>query len=174
MPLHPVFSKGVSHARVPSMWPAGSSPGIDAICGLILLLVFSPAPRRFSQGTSIRFPSPQKPTLSIPIRSGTHGHVSTSCYKKDQSNCFIHWKEIYSVDSAIHRLSNCCLVFKCITFFFEETTRCRFTMHFFSVCVKGHKFLFLDTPCLAIKNTTERVSFGHFSGEFFQDVYIII
>ena len=42
------------------------------------------------------------------------------CYKKDQPNFVIHWKEIYPVDSAIHRLSNCCLVFKCFTFFSKK------------------------------------------------------
>ena len=39
----------------------GSTPGIDAICGLRLLLVLSLAPRGFSAGTPV-FPSPQKPT----------------------------------------------------------------------------------------------------------------
>ena len=37
----------------------GSNPGVDAICGLSLLLVLSLAPRRFSPGTPV-FPSPQK------------------------------------------------------------------------------------------------------------------
>ena len=40
----------------------GSNPGVDAICGLSLLLVLSFAPRGFSPGTPV-FPSPQKPTL---------------------------------------------------------------------------------------------------------------
>ena len=40
----------------------GSNPGIDAICGLSLLLVLSFAPRGFSPGTPV-FPSPQKPTF---------------------------------------------------------------------------------------------------------------
>ena len=40
----------------------GSNPGVDAICGLSLLLVLSLAPRGFSPGTP-EFPSPQKPTL---------------------------------------------------------------------------------------------------------------
>ena len=40
----------------------GSNPGIDAICGLSLLLVLSFAPRGFSPGTPV-FPSPQKPTI---------------------------------------------------------------------------------------------------------------
>ena len=37
-------------------------PGVDAICGLSLLLVLSLAPRGFSSGTLV-FPSPQKLTL---------------------------------------------------------------------------------------------------------------
>ena len=40
----------------------GSNPGVDAICGLSLLLVLSFAPRGFSPGTPV-FPSPQKPTF---------------------------------------------------------------------------------------------------------------
>ena len=53
----------------------GSNPGVDAICELSLLLVLSLAPRGFSLGTPV-FPSPQ-----IPIKSGTHGHVSTTSYE---------------------------------------------------------------------------------------------
>ena len=41
----------------------GSNPGVDAICGLSLLLVLYLAPRGFSPGTPV-FPSPQKPTFS--------------------------------------------------------------------------------------------------------------
>ena len=41
----------------------GSNPGVDAICGLSLLLVLSLAPRGFSPGTPV-FPSPQKPTFT--------------------------------------------------------------------------------------------------------------
>ena len=40
----------------------GSNPGVDAICGLSLLLVLSFAPRDFSPGTPV-FPSPEKPTF---------------------------------------------------------------------------------------------------------------
>ena len=40
----------------------GSNLGVDAICGLSLLLVLSLAPRGFSLGTPV-FPSPQKPIL---------------------------------------------------------------------------------------------------------------
>ena len=41
----------------------GSSLGVDAICGLSLLLVLSFAPTGFSPGTPV-FPSPQKPTFA--------------------------------------------------------------------------------------------------------------
>ena len=40
----------------------GSTLGVDAICGLSLLLVLFLAPRGFSPGTPV-FPSPQKPAL---------------------------------------------------------------------------------------------------------------
>ena len=40
----------------------GSNPGIDAMCGLSLLLVLSFALRGFSPGTLV-LPSPQKPTF---------------------------------------------------------------------------------------------------------------
>ena len=53
------------------MWP-GSNPGVDAICGLSLLLVLSFAPRGFSPGTPV-FPSPQKPTL--PNSNSTRNQV---------------------------------------------------------------------------------------------------
>ena len=46
-----------SHQRGP-----GSNPGVNAICGLSLLLILSFAPRRFSPSTPV-FPSPQKPTF---------------------------------------------------------------------------------------------------------------
>ena len=53
-------------------WCSGSYPGVDAICGLSLLLVLSFAPRRFSPGTPV-FPSPQKPTF--PNSNSTRNHV---------------------------------------------------------------------------------------------------
>ena len=40
----------------------GSNPGVDAICGLSLLLVLSLAPRGFPPGTPV-FASPQKPAF---------------------------------------------------------------------------------------------------------------
>ena len=46
----------------------GSNPGFDAVCGLILLLFLSFAPRGFSPGTPV-FLSPQKPTLPNSTRN---------------------------------------------------------------------------------------------------------
>ena len=40
----------------------GSNPGVDAICGLSLLLVLFLDPRGFFSGTTVS-PSPQKPTF---------------------------------------------------------------------------------------------------------------
>ena len=66
-----VVSALVSHQRGP-----GSNPGVDAICGLSLLLVLSLSPRGFL--LALRFsPLLENQHFQIPIRSGTHGHVST-------------------------------------------------------------------------------------------------
>ena len=61
-------TKGGAVVRVLTSHQCGpvSTPGIDAICGLSLLLDLSLAPRGFSPGTSTPvFPSPQKPALLI-------------------------------------------------------------------------------------------------------------
>ena len=50
----------------------GSNPGVDATCGLSLLLLLSFAPRGFSPGTPV-FPSPQKPTF--PNSNSTRNQV---------------------------------------------------------------------------------------------------
>ena len=52
----------------------GSNPGVNAICGLSLLLVLSLVPRGFSSFSSLL----KNQHLQIPIRSWTHGHVWTS------------------------------------------------------------------------------------------------
>ena len=49
-----------------------SNPGVEAICGLSLLLVLSLAPRGFSPGTPV-FPSPKKPTF--PNSNSTRNQV---------------------------------------------------------------------------------------------------
>ena len=46
-----------SHRYGPSL-----NPGVDAMCGLSLLLILSLGPRGFCPGTPV-FPSPKKPTL---------------------------------------------------------------------------------------------------------------
>ena len=58
----------------------GSNPGVDAICGLSLLLVLSLAPRGFSPGSPIFF-SPQKRTFPNSNSIWTHGHVSVSSHE---------------------------------------------------------------------------------------------
>ena len=52
----------VVRALASHQYGLGSNPGINAICGLSLLLVLSFAPRGFSPGTPV-LPSPQKPTF---------------------------------------------------------------------------------------------------------------
>ena len=58
----------------------GSTPGVDAICGLSLLLVLSLAPRGFSPGTPV-FSSPQKPTFpnSNSTRKQVHEEPLCGC-----------------------------------------------------------------------------------------------
>ena len=67
-------SKGGAVVRAPSSHQCGpcSNPGVDATCGLSLLLVLSFAPRGFSLGTPV-FPSPQKPTF--PNSNSTRNQV---------------------------------------------------------------------------------------------------
>ena len=49
----------------------GSNPGVDAICGLSLLLVLSFAPRGFSPGSRSGFPlSSKNQHFQIPFRPG--------------------------------------------------------------------------------------------------------
>ena len=69
-----VGSKGglVVRALASHQCGPGSNPGVDAICGLSLLLVLSLAPRGFSPGTPV-FPSPQKPTF--PNSNSTRNQV---------------------------------------------------------------------------------------------------
>ena len=52
-------------ACLPPMWP-----GVEAMCGLSLLLVLSFVPRGFSPGIQV-FPSPQKPAFELGRRRTT-------------------------------------------------------------------------------------------------------
>ena len=65
-------SGAVERALASHQCGPGSNPGVDAICGLSLLLVLSLAPRGFSPGTPV-FPSPQKPTF--PNSNSTRNQV---------------------------------------------------------------------------------------------------
>ena len=56
----------------------GSNPGVDAICGLSLLLVLSFAPRGFSPGTPV-FPSHQKPTVPNSNSAGNQVNEDPLC-----------------------------------------------------------------------------------------------
>ena len=59
-----------------------SNPGVDAMCGLSLLLVLFLAPRGFSPGTQV-FPSSYKPTLSNSNRPlARRGHVTNASFKQ--------------------------------------------------------------------------------------------
>ena len=56
----------------------GSNPGVDAICGLSLLLVLSLAPRGFTPSTPV-FPSPQKPAFSNSNSTRNQVHEEPLC-----------------------------------------------------------------------------------------------
>ena len=58
----------------------GSNPGVEAICGLSLVLVLSLAPTVFLRVLRVS-PLLANQHFQIPIRSGTHGHVSASSYE---------------------------------------------------------------------------------------------
>ena len=75
----------------------GSNPGIDAICGLSLLLVLSFAPRGFSPGNTV-LPSPQKPTL--PNYNSTRNQVDEEalCGCATSKSLFIYF--IYLFDDS--------------------------------------------------------------------------
>ena len=78
-------------ARAPTSHQCGLgwNPGIDAVCGLSLLLVLSLAPRGFSPGTLV-FPFPRKPTL--PNSNSTRNQVDEEplCGCATSKSLFIH------------------------------------------------------------------------------------
>ena len=66
----------------------GSYPGVEAICGLSLLLVpLVPAPRGFSPGAPVFF-SPEKTTFQIPTRSGVSPISLNAFYFRARSRCY--------------------------------------------------------------------------------------
>ena len=80
----------------------GSNPGVDAICGLSLLLVLSLAPRGFSPGTPV-FPSPQKPTF--PNSNSTRNQVDEEplCGCATSKSLFIYLVFYYLVSGFLRR-----------------------------------------------------------------------
>ena len=91
----------MARALVSQQCCPGSNPGVDAMRGLSLLLVLSRLPRGFSSGTPV-LPLLQNQHFQIPIRSGTHGHNSTSSYEllsapwvnTLQFNTIIHFNDL--------------------------------------------------------------------------------
>ena len=73
----------VVRALASHQYDPGSNPGVDAICGLSLLLVLSFAPRGFSPGTPV-FPSPQNPTF--PNSSSIRNRVDEELLTKSSSS----------------------------------------------------------------------------------------
>ena len=67
----------------------GSNPGVDAICGLSLLLVLSFAPRGFSPGTPVS-PSPQKPTFPNINSTGNQVDEEPLCGCATSKSLFIY------------------------------------------------------------------------------------
>ena len=76
--------ESVSHQCGP-----GSNPGVDAICGLSLLLVLSFAPRGFSPGTPVS-PSPQKPTFPNSNSTINQVHEQPLCGCATSNSVFIY------------------------------------------------------------------------------------
>ena len=77
--------------------PATSNPGVDAICGLSLLLVLSLAPSRgFSPGTSV-FRSPQKSTF--PNSNSTRNQLNEEplCGCATSKSLFIYYLFLCSI-----------------------------------------------------------------------------
>ena len=75
-PFIPFFQKAyltfTSHQCGPD-----PNPDVDVICRLSLLLVLCLAPRGFSPGITV-FSLLKNQHFQIPIRSGTHRHISVS------------------------------------------------------------------------------------------------
>ena len=118
----------------------GSNPGVDAICGLSLLLVLSFAPRGFSSGTPV-FPSLQKPTLpnSFSIwneRTRLNEFIWTlKCYvgKKTIYNFF--YKEMFT-----NQLARIFLIYDCqISLFNSGFVRHRFFNCFFLIILASSR-----------------------------------
>ena len=106
--IYTLGSKGgaVVRALASHQCGPGSNPGVDAICGLSLLLVLSLAPRGFSPGTPV-FPSPQKPTF--PNFNSTRNQVDEEplCGCATCKSLFILFYFIYVSDRKVANTLSC-------------------------------------------------------------------
>ena len=100
---HPSPSQGsksgtVVRALVSHQCGPGSTPGVDVICGLSLLLVLSLAPRGFSPGTPV-FSFPQKPTF--PNSNSTRNQVDEEplCGCATCKSLFIYLFDIFTCEN---------------------------------------------------------------------------
>ena len=87
----------------------GSNPGVDAMCGLSLLLVLSLAPRGFSPGTPV-FPSPQNPTFlnsnSIRNRVDEEHFVDVLPHHHHYYYYYYYWKKRESTLGRGHNVTS--------------------------------------------------------------------
>ena len=90
----------------------GSNPGVDAICGLSLLLVLSLAPRGFSPGTPV-FPSPEKPTF--PNSNSTRNQVDEEPLSRcaTSKSLFIY---LFILCCCLTRRNHCCCITRIINY----------------------------------------------------------
>ena len=74
----------------------GSNPGVDAICGLSLLLLLSFAPRGFSPGIPVFF-SPHKPTCLNSNSTRNQVEEEALCGCATSKSLFINLIRAYSI-----------------------------------------------------------------------------
>ena len=99
----PCFGSKGWHSGESARCSQGSNPGVEAICGLSLLLVLSFAPRGFSPGTPV-FPSPQKPSISkfqFDQESGRRRTTLWMCYLQ----VIIYLSFIYFYQMTLNKIS---------------------------------------------------------------------
>ena len=114
-------------ALAPHQCTPGSNPGVDAICGLGLLLVLSFAPRGFSPGSPV-FPSPQKP--AFPNSNSTRNQVDEDPLRDvlPPNHCLIWFNNISFPSLHVHDMKIPNFLFcggpehKTTTFFFFSCT----------------------------------------------------
>ena len=80
--------------------PLSISPGVDAICGLSLLLLLPLALRGFFPGTSV-FPSPQKPTFSNFNSTRNQVDEEPLCGCATSKPLFVYYLFIYFMETKL-------------------------------------------------------------------------